>query len=194
MVKKFPLFRSERKKRTTNFNFKLVQTSSHAFRVLVSHLYFSFLSPGISVKETQWPINSLCETHLHGIMVVVYISPRWWILPWFPARTSHRGNWPYCLLFYVNTCHESDIWILSCNCTINSGKTTGDFWCIVTDQLSVLVSKKRLFQCGISYQVIYRSLNMRSGLAQSVEHQTFNLRVMSSSPISGALTSFFSIA
>ena len=33
----------------------------------------------------------------------------------------------------------------------------------------------------------------RARLAQSVEHQTFNLRVMGSSPISGAVT-FYSIA
>ena len=31
---------------------------------------------------------------------------------------------------------------------------------------------------------------MFARLAQSVEHQTFNLRVMGSSPISGALTDF----
>ena len=41
---------------------------------------------------------------------------------------------------------------------------------------------------------MWRKLRERARLAQSVEHQTFNLRVMGSSPISGALTFLISFS
>lgn len=76
--------------------------------------------------------NSLYEKCLQEIMVVVFkifdCILFWWTqLPWFPARVSHRRNWPlrkYSLPLPANTwhmlAHLLDIWVLAFLCTCST--------------------------------------------------------------------------